>query len=242
MVRTSCVRYQPAAEDGDGFVDGGQGVLAAAQPRQAIGLVVQRHGGVGQEGVGAAARECAADGDGFVDGGQGVLAAAQPRQAIGLVVQRHGGVGQEGVGAAAREYAADGDGFVDGGQAILAAAGLRQPDAQVDQAGCPLPSGNAWAVGRLVLDDRGDVGHGGAGHGLRDAREEVVLGLLGSQHSGDLITHGRVGLDGDGHRRDDQAAGAGTQGQADQVGCGWLRQRSSGQDGEHTWRVARGGR
>jgi hypothetical protein len=65
---------------GDGLVDGGQGVLAAAECGQVTGLVVQRSGEVGQERVGAGAGQAVVGGDGLVDGGQGVLAAAGSRQ------------------------------------------------------------------------------------------------------------------------------------------------------------------
>jgi hypothetical protein len=83
------------AADGDGFLDGGQGVLASAQFGQAQRLVVQRRGEVREEGVGAGLGELAADGDGFLDGGQGVLASAQFGKEYRLVVQRRGEVRED---------------------------------------------------------------------------------------------------------------------------------------------------
>jgi hypothetical protein len=63
-------------------LDRGQGLLAPPQVGQAAGLVVQRHGEVGQERVGAGGGELAVGGDGFLDRGQGVLAPTQPRQPV----------------------------------------------------------------------------------------------------------------------------------------------------------------
>ena len=79
--------------DLDGLGDGGQRVLAPAQPRQRGGLVVQRPGEVGAERVGAGRGQLPVDLDGLGDGGQGVLAPAQLGQPVGLVVQRPGEVG-----------------------------------------------------------------------------------------------------------------------------------------------------
>ena len=45
----------------DGFLDRGQGLLPPPQVRQAVGLVVQRHGEVGEERVGAGLGELAVD-------------------------------------------------------------------------------------------------------------------------------------------------------------------------------------
>ena len=92
----------------DGFLDRRQRLLPPPQIRQANRLVVQRHGEVGQEGVGAGLGELAADGDGFLDRRQRLLPPPQVRQADRLVVQRRGEVGQEGVGAGLGELAVDG--------------------------------------------------------------------------------------------------------------------------------------
>jgi hypothetical protein len=48
--------------DGDGFVDGGQGLLAAAAAGKAVRLVVQRCGEVREERVGPAGGELAVGG------------------------------------------------------------------------------------------------------------------------------------------------------------------------------------
>ena len=97
---------------------------SSRRPRSArqIGLVVQRRGEVGQEGVGAGGGELPVGGDGFLDRGQGILPPPQAGQAERLVVQRHGEVGQERVGAGGGQLAVDGDGFLDRGQGVLARA------------------------------------------------------------------------------------------------------------------------
>src|SRR5450759_4530153 len=111
------------AADLHGLLDGGQRVLAPAQVRQPVGLVVQRLRDVGQEGVRAGRGQCAVVADGLRDGGQRVLAPAQGQRA-GLVVQRPGQVGQEGVRAGRGQCAVVADGLRDGGQLVLARVGF----------------------------------------------------------------------------------------------------------------------
>ena len=111
----------------------------AAPGRPGGGLVVQRHGEVGQERVRAGLGELAVDGDGFLDRGQRLLPPPQVGQADRLVVQRHGEVGQERVGAGLGELAVDGGGFLDRGQRLL-------PPPQVGQAA------------GLVVQRHGEVG------------------------------------------------------------------------------------
>ena len=65
----------------DGLLDRGQGLLPPSQVGQAVGLVVQRRGEVGQERVGPGLGELAADGDGLLDRGQGLLPPPQVGQA-----------------------------------------------------------------------------------------------------------------------------------------------------------------
>ncbi|WP_262391812.1 hypothetical protein, partial [Nocardiopsis sp. CNR-923] len=57
-----------SSSDVDGLGDGVQGFLAPPQARQAVGLVVQGQGEVGQVGVGALLGQGAADVDGLGDG------------------------------------------------------------------------------------------------------------------------------------------------------------------------------
>ena len=90
--------------DGDGFLDGGQGLLPPPQVRQADRLVVQRRGEVGQEGVGAGLRRAARwMRDGFLDGGQGLLPPPQvaPGGSTGCSATRRGRAGRRRGGPAA---------------------------------------------------------------------------------------------------------------------------------------------
>ena len=89
----------------DGFLDRGQRLLPPPQVRQPDRLVVQRHGEVGQEGVGAGLGELAVDADGFLDRGQRLLPPPQIRQAgrtgcsatwRGRAGRRRGGPGPAG--------------------------------------------------------------------------------------------------------------------------------------------------
>jgi hypothetical protein len=69
-------RWPAGGADGDAFLEGGQGIFQAAQGSQAVRLVVQRHGEVGEESVGASGGQLAVGGDGLLDDGQGVFPAA----------------------------------------------------------------------------------------------------------------------------------------------------------------------
>ena len=134
------------AADGDGFLDRGQGLLPPPQLRQASRLVVQRHGEVGQERVGAGLRRA---------GGRCVTASSiaarassrrpsSDRQAR-LVVQRRGEVGQERVGAGLGELAVDADGFLDRGQGLLPPPQVADAVAEINQ-----PAGALAVIRRFV--------------------------------------------------------------------------------------------
>ena len=115
---------------------GGQRVLAPAQIGQPVGLVVQRHGEVGGEGVGAGGGQLAVDGDRFVAGGQRVLGAGpDPPAEFDWLFSDVARSGVNGVGAGVGQLPVDGDGFVAGGQRLLAPAQV----APAGSTGCSAP-------------------------------------------------------------------------------------------------------
>lgn len=75
-------RFGELAADRNRILDRGQGLLAAAEARQAVGEVVERGGEVGPEGVGSGSGERAIQDQRLLDRDQGLLASAEVRQAV----------------------------------------------------------------------------------------------------------------------------------------------------------------
>ena len=63
--------------EADGFLGLGEGLFAATEVAQPVGQVVEGHGQIGQEGVGAGGGELLVEADGFLGLGEGLFAASE---------------------------------------------------------------------------------------------------------------------------------------------------------------------
>ena len=143
------------AADRDGFLGGGQGVLAAPQPRCSgcRGCSATWRGRGGRRGL--VVRRARGRADGFLGGGQGVLAAPQVAVAAAEVVQRRGEVGEEGAGWSCGQLAAELDGFLGRGPGRPGAAPGRCSGCR----GCSAPwRGRGGRRGLVVRPARGRAG------------------------------------------------------------------------------------